>query len=276
MAKEFAKAYIQITEFCGLNCSFCEPKKFKTAQMSLPLFEKINKELYKKTKTVAYHVLGDPLTVENLRDYLDLSLKYGHAVELTTSGFYSLEDEGVLFHDAVRQINLSLSSQFVNRKKNSLDDYMGKIFDFCDKSAKKPRRFINLRLWNIGDARYSQFNEEVESLISKRYGNSDFIRGKTRFTSYAVLVKDRVFEWPSLQKERLFKTGGCLAISSQIGFLTDGTVVPCCLDANGDISLGNVAEKTLDEILNSKKAIDIANGFKNNIRIEGLCQTCSF
>lgn len=276
MPKKLAKAYVQITEFCGLDCPFCEPKKTKSAQMELGLFEKINSELNGKTKTLAYHILGDPLTVKNLRDYLDISLRHSHAVELTTSGFYALKDASLLFHKSVKQINISLSAFFANRQTKGLEAYMQNVFELCDKSAENPKRFINLRLWNLGDDRYEQFNKEVEGLISKKYGVFDFDGAKTRFAPYAILSKEAAFEWPSIEKNKLKHSGSCLAISSQIGFLTDGTVVPCCLDAKGDMALGDITKNSLEEILSSKRAVDMLNGFKRGERVEKFCQSCSF
>lgn len=108
-----AKAYIEITTFCGLNCDFCEPKKSPPAQMELALFDKINKELLGKTKSLAYHILGDPLSVQNLNAYLDISAFYGHKVEIVTSGHYLKNiDKNTLLHKAIKQINFSISSFF--------------------------------------------------------------------------------------------------------------------------------------------------------------------
>ncbi len=272
-----AKAYIEVTNFCGLSCDFCEPKKEKPCNMELSLFEKINKELCGKTKTIAYHILGDPLTLQNLAEYLDISAKYRHSVELTTSG-HNLNkiDTNTLLHSAVRQINFSLSSYFANNNKAiSMDEYMQHILEFCRKSIDTPKRFVNLRLWNIGDDRYTVFNGEIEQIIKDRFGVTAS-GDKVKIAPYTIIVKDRMFSWPSMQKEAINTAGSCLAIKGQLGFLVDGRVVPCCLDSKGDMELGSIKLQSLNDILLSDRALKITQGFKENTLIEKMCQTCSF
>ena len=86
-----------------------------------------------------------------------------------------------------------------------------------------------------------------------------------------------MFEWPDLQhatygEEEVF----CYALRNQIGVLVDGSVVPCCLDHNGDISLGNLFDQSLEQILVSPRAMDIYQGFTNHIAVEPLCQRCGY
>ncbi len=273
-----SKAYVEITTFCGLNCDFCEPAKIKSRAMELSLFEKINKELRGKTKTIAYHMLGDPLTLKNLSEYLDISARYGHSVELTTSGHNMAKiDKEVLLHQAIKQINFSLSSFFANKNNTSkLDTYMRHILDFCELSIANPKRFVNLRLWNLGNDSYRIFNADIEKILLKRFGDITFSEKKTKLAPYTILVKDKMFEWPSLSKKALNQTGSCLAISGQIGILVDGRVVPCCLDTKADMELGNIGANRLEDILSCKKATRMLQGFKDNILLEKMCQTCGF
>lgn len=275
-----SKAYIEITNFCGLNCDFCEPKKAKPTQMELGLFETISRELRDKTQDIAYHMLGDPATVENLNDYLDISFKYDFRVHITTSGYYlDSEIERALMHKAVKQINFSLSSFYSNgdRNKLTLDEYLSKITAFAKKSIEQPKRFVNLRLWNIGNERYNDFNRNVETILIREFGEGiDFDDKKTRLAPYTMLVKDTMFSWPDIDKAELANTGSCHAIKGQLGFLVDGVVVPCCLDAKGVMRLGDIKTASIDEILNSKRAIEMKRGFEQSILIEKMCRTCGF
>ena len=52
--------------------------------MSLPLFDKINQDAKKYTNELAYHIVGDPLVLTNLGNYLDISLKHELKVNITT------------------------------------------------------------------------------------------------------------------------------------------------------------------------------------------------
>lgn len=274
-----AKAYVEITNFCGLNCDFCDPSKEAKKEMPLELFEKINSELQKRTKIIAYHMLGDPLGVNHLTKYLDISKKYGLEVELTTSGKYLCNiDKNTLLHPAIRQINFSLSAYKANSNfKISFEEYIGGIIDFIGYSASHPKRFINLRLWNIGDESYFEFNKKIEqSLCDRLCIFIDTELQKQRIAPYAMLVKDKIFEWPSLKKPVISSYGSCHAISSQLGFLVDGVCVPCCLDTKADIKLGDINSQTLSEILDSKRAQEMKNGFSKNILTEEMCKRCGF
>jgi radical SAM protein with 4Fe4S-binding SPASM domain len=87
--------------------------------------------------------------------------------------------------------------------------------------------------------------------------------------------KDNLFEWPNLNN-KIDTDGYCYGLNTHIGILSDGTVVPCCLDANGVIELGNIFDETLDNILNKKISTDIVEGFKNNKAVHPLCKKCNF
>ena len=103
-----------------------------------------------------------------------------------------------------------------------------------------------------------------------------FSPDKTRGAPHALLVKDKMFSWPSLAKNIDSESGSCLAISSQLAFLTNGFVAPCCLDTQADMKLGDISEQSLDEIVNSKKAKNMREGFKRGELIEMMCKTCGF
>ena len=104
VAMQFHRVHIEITNICGLACSFCPPKLQPSKTMSLELFAKVLTQLQDYTKSLAFHVMGDPLILSNLNDYLELAHSYGFEVELTTSGYYlnNLENS-IIFHPCVRQ-----------------------------------------------------------------------------------------------------------------------------------------------------------------------------
>ena len=66
----------------------------------------------------------------------------------------------------------------------------------------------------------------------------------------------------------------CKALHKQIGVLADGRLVPCCMDHNGDIILGNLFTQSLDEILNSPRAKAMVEGFRHHKATELLCRNC--
>jgi radical SAM protein with 4Fe4S-binding SPASM domain len=271
----FQKVYIEITNICGLACSFCPTKTLPSKIMPLSFFEEIVPQISHFTKEIALHVMGDPLTLSNLQAYLDIALKHHLLVNITTSGFH-LKNHANLFHPSLKQINISLNSFNKNTPKMSFEEYMQTIFNLYEK-RKNEEIFINLRLWNLDENNTEEsYNKEVFEALEAYFNIKIIPDGKTfRLAKKVLLHFDNYFEWPSLQSEH-FSHSFCHGLSSQIAILCDGRVVPCCLDADGIMSLGNLHVNTLEEILHSKKAQDIINGFKEKKAVEELCQKCSF
>ena len=88
--------------------------------------------------------------------------------------------------------------------------------------------------------------------------------------------QDLEFVWPNINADILIERGRCLALKEQIAILVDGTVVPCCLDNNGDIVLGNIFKETMEEILEKEKTVMIKKNFENGKISCKLCKTCGF
>ena len=109
-----------------------------------------------------------------------------------------------------------------------------------------------------------------------KYFTENLNDNNLKLASNIYIDIDSVFVWPSLDNEFISKNGSCYGLVNQLAILSDGTIVPCCLDAQGIISLGNIFTNKLDEVLNSDLAIKILNGFKNNKLEHELCQKCSF
>ena len=87
---------------------------------------------------------------------------------------------------------------------------------------------------------------------------------------------DEEFIWPDLNNNIFNEVGICYALRDHIGILVDGTVVPCCLDSNGVIKLGNIYKDNIDDIINSERYVNIINSFKDNKKCEKLCKHCNF
>ncbi|MEA1983448.1 MAG: radical SAM/SPASM domain-containing protein [Campylobacterota bacterium] len=281
----FNRVHIEVTNICGLACSFCPPKLQPTKTMSLLFFEKALLELKPYTKSLAFHVMGDPLILSNLQEYLDLASKYGFEVELTTSGYYlEKTPHEVLFHKSVRQLNVSLNSYNKNSLNLSFDEYMDGVFKACaDKLAMYPKPFINLRVWNLDDVlSESEFNtmlfKRVEEFFDVKIDLETIYKEKTkslRLASKVLLNFDNYFEWPSLRSTH-DSDATCYGLKSHIGILADGSVVPCCLDGEGVINLGNLNATPLKEVLDSSRAQAMIKGFSESRAVEELCRKCSY
>ncbi len=278
---KFSKVYVELTNICGLECSFCPTKTLQNSTMSLEFFENILKQLSKYTNTITYHIFGDPLVLSNLNEYLDLTLKYNLKVEIVTTGYYLHNfDLEIFLHPAIKQINFSLNSFDKNDMKISLQEYLNPMIKLAKlKVEKGVDYFINFRLWNLkNNQNTTTFNQKVYTILEDSFNISlqdiDTTKSK-RLTTKVLIDFDNYFQWPSLNSTH-YSQGGCYGLRSHFGILSSGVVVPCCLDSFGTINLGNLNDTTLYDILNSKKTTNIIDGFKNNIAVEELCQKCSF
>lgn len=252
--------------------------------MTLDFFESTLLQLQGYTTEIALHVMGDPMVLSNLTDYLDSAAKYNFKVMITTSGFYL--DEGrrqTLFHPSLRQVNISLNSFNKNSVSRTFEAYIDPILALCDeKLANHSDFFINLRLWNLDEAQSAlAFNEKLFKILEKHFSLDSIMemisgdRQSIRLASKILLHLEQTFEWPSLQNP-LLGDGYCHGLSKQIAILADGRVVPCCLDGDGIIELGNLHVTNLGKILSSKRALEITQGFAHAIAHEELCQKCSY
>ena len=242
----FKRIYIEITNVCNLNCEFCEPHKRKNRFMTFDEFETILNKISNFSSYIYLHVKGEPLLHPEFDKFVKLAYEKGFQINLTTNA--TLLENHLENTKYLRQINVSFHA--TNNEK------------ILKTTKKISDCIINYRIWNFNE------NNEALELIKKEISN--YTLAENIFLSLATR-----FDWPSLDKQTL-SNGYCHALKDQIAILVDGTVVPCCLDNNGDIALGNIFEESLTEILEKEKTKKIIDGFKNRIAIEDLCKKCTY
>ena len=284
--KKFKKVHIEITNICNLKCTFCPPKILPNGTMSLEKFDDINAQLKPYTKELAYHIVGDPLVLSNLHEYLNISLKHELKVNITTTANNINKKHYVaLMNPSIKQINFSINSYNANSHKKTLDEYLNPILDFVKfAQEQKHEYFINFRIWNLDEEKSAkEFNTKVFDKINETFNTSINIEEvyKERPKNIRIDRKiffnfDEYFNWPSLQNEVVSTKGFCYGLDSHFGILTSGDVVPCCLDQNACINLGNTNNTQISDILNSNRVKAIQNGFRRNEVVEELCQKCEY
>jgi len=277
---------VEITNICNLKCSFCPPKNLPNQTMSLEKFDDLNKQLKDVTNELAYHIVGDPLVLSNLQEYLEISKKNRLKVNITTTANNLNETHfESLMNETIRQINFSINSYNANSHKKTLKEYLEPILNFCEYAKEKRQHFfINLRIWNLDESQSArEFNKNVFDLVNEKFNCKIDIEKVYNEKPKNIKIDrmiffnfDDYFNWPSLNNEFVSNKGFCYGLDSHFGVLSSGTVVPCCLDKDGIINLGNTNTTRLKDILTSKKVKDIQNGFKNGEVIEELCQKCDY
>ena len=282
---KFYRIYIELTNVCGLRCSYCPTKNLPNASMDLAFFESVVQQAKAFTNEIACHVVGDPLTLSNLRDYLEIIAKYKMKAMLTTSGYFMKKHSyETLFHPAVKQINISLNAFNKNDTSLTFEQYIEPILQLChEKVLRKEESFINLRMWNLDESMSEEaFNLKLFEKLSMTFGMELDLKTlnpkeqkNIRLDHKVLLHFDNYFEWPSMANT-LYGHGTCQGLSSHIAVLASGEVVPCCLDSEGVMRLGNLHQERLSDIINNKRAKEMREGFKIGKCSEELCLKCSY
>ena len=284
--KTFKKVYIEITSVCNLACSFCPPTERAKGLIKVEQFNKILDEIRPHTKYIYLHVKGEPLLHPRIHELLDAAHDKGFKVNITTNGTLIKKNrEKLLGKPALRQINFSLHSFDGHEGSENREKYLGDILEFV-REASKFNTIISYRLWNLQQDHVTDLaarrNRETLEIIENEY-NLDFrIEEKVqpgkgvKIANNIYLNQDHEFRWPSLLAPEDEGKGFCHALRSQAAILVDGTVVPCCLDGEGVINLGNVHEQSFSEIVEGERANNIVEGFSRREAVEELCRKCGY
>ena len=272
--KKFNKIYVEITNYCNLNCTFCSKDKRKKREMSVLEFNEVISKIKDYTKTIYLHLKGEPLLHSKLDEMLTLCDENNINVKITTNGTLLKSKLNILKKHYIKQINVSLHSE------NNYPNYFEDVFNSCDELSKN----INIvyRIWVLNDMKLDKISTMIVEKIRKHYNLSTNVVEKIK-TDKNIKIKDNIyldkdnqFIWPNAGIDDEDDSGYCLGTKSHIGILSDGTVVPCCLDSDGIINLGNIFESNLETIINSNKFKTINEGFRNNKVICDLCKKCNY
>ena len=289
--KKFKKFYIEITNVCNLNCDFCPKTMRKPEFMQLDTFREILDQIKEYTDYLYFHVKGEPLLHPHIYQLLDISHEKGFQVNITTNGvrIHEVKDK-LLMKPALRQLNFSLHSfdgnEGLPNDFTRKAEYMEHILSFVREATDKSELLVSLRLWNLEeDNRINKErnkNNELLTRIEKEFNlpyqiQEEVLPGRgVKIADRVYLNQDHRFEWPDLKAAENLESGFCYGLRNQIAILVDGTVVPCCLDGEGVINLGNIKTTQFSDILESKRASNIAQGFSRREAVEELCRKCGY
>lgn len=253
----FKRIYIEITSRCNLSCSFCQETKRPPSFMSVEQFKHVLEQITPYTNYVYLHVKGEPLLHPQIEDILKLCREYKLTVNLTTNATLIKQRLPILLEHPVHQINVSLHSADDNDCID-MSEYISNLFYSCETILDNTDTEISLRLWNTQ--------------------NEPFLFGRNNCTikRHLYVNVQQPFQWPEPDNSYYNNRGFCQGLRQHIAILCDGTVVPCCLDGNGIMNLGNIFRTSLYDILHSQRSIEFIEGFRKKEAVEPLCCHCSF
>ena len=269
----YKKVYIEITNLCNMNCSFCHGHKRTPKKMNIEEFTFILDKLTDQTKYIYYHLMGEPLTHPLLSDFIKLANERGYKSIITTNGTLLKKRGEALLSSGVHKINISLHS-FENGTEDYHTQYIREIAEFS-KNAVNQGAVVALRLWNKGS---DDGKNELALKLLKENIPGDWLDNPhgIRIRNKLYLEWGERFEWPDCEAEIKGTKFSCYGLRDHFGILSDGTIVPCCLDSDGIIHLGNIFQDDIQTILHSPRATSMVEGFRRGVASEDLCKRCGY
>ena len=269
------KAYLEITNVCNLSCSFCHGTKREPKFLTVDEFESAAKNLRAFADHLYFHLLGEPLLHPDIEEFFRISHNLGFKVNITTNGTLLKERKDILLKaKALRKVSISLHCFEVNTIGMSLDEYLEMCFDFCKEAAKNGIIAV-MRLWNQGGA--ESMNSKILAKMHEAFTTQwqELFSG-FKLQEYVFLEWGQLFEWPDEEAQDFGGDHSCYGLRDQVGVLCDGTVVPCCLDAEGSIALGNIFETPIEDIIKTPRAENLKKSFQTRNVTEPLCRRCGY
>ena len=272
--KRFNKIYLEISNVCNLKCQFCPGTKRRPKVMTEAEFSSLLPKLRPYADFLYFHLMGEPLCHPLLERFLELAGEAGFRVILTTNGTLLADRQEMLLRSpALHKVNISLHAFEANDLAIPFSRYLQDCFRFG--KAAEGSKLTVYRLWNNGgaDQRNAQILSAMETYFPKPWVTE---RKGTRIGNRVFLEYGDKFDWPDLSAADGGENVFCYGLRDQIGVLCDGTVVPCCLDHEGDLALGNLFDTNLETILQTEKAQAIYRGFQQRKAAEELCRKCGY
>lgn len=269
----YNKVYVEITNICNMNCSFCHGHSRAPGKMTREDFARVLDKLKGHTGYIYYHLMGEPLIHPQLPEFIQMAKEGGFRSILTTNGTLLQKRQDALLNAGLFKVNISIHSFEDDSEANHIRYILG-LTDFAKKAADAGT-IVTFRLWNKG------FDNGKNALALKVLQEN--IPGEWAENTRGIRIREKMFiefgerfEWPDTNAGIQSDTFHCYGLKDQFGILVDGTVVPCCLDSDGIINLGNIFNEEIEQILNSKRALDILEGFQRGKASEDLCKRCHY
>lgn len=271
------KVYLEITNRCNLACAFCPGTDRKAGMLNEGSFTHLAKKLTGWAEYLYFHLMGEPTAHPLLPRFIGIAKELSFKPIITTNGTLLKKSGDGIISAKPYKINISLHAFEANDYDMPFDDYINGCLCFAKQSAAEGIITV-LRLWNLDGRTDGALNLKNDTILSMMH---EYFPEEWQTTRSGYRLSDRVFlewgdkfDWPTINGDVLSESGFCYGLRDQIGVFCDGTVVPCCLDRNGDIALGNLFSDDLEEILASARARAIYDGFTRHECTEELCKRC--
>lgn len=278
----YTRAYVEITNICNRSCSFCPGTSRPPRRMSLAEFDAVTDRLLGVTEYLYYHVMGEPLTHPELPDMIRLAKAKGFKSAITTNGTLLPGRGQELIEAGVYKVNISVHSFEDGEEADAHGRYLDGILNFAHRASESGVLTV-LRLWNLDGHGEPLGGNNPRTLDYLRARFPDTADTPWKFSVRGARLRDKLhleygdrFVWPDISAEDGGDGVFCYGLKDHFAILCDGRVVPCCLDREGVITLGNIFETPIQSILASPRADAMRKGFQRRCATEELCRRCGY
>ena len=269
----YSRVYIEITNICNMHCSFCHGHTRPPRKMTREAFSHILDQLQGQTDYLYYHLMGEPLLHPELPQFLESASRRGFRSVITTNGTLLKKRGAELVDAGVHKVSISIHS-FEEDDEQAYCRYLAETADFAEMAADAGV-IVVFRLWNRGC-------DDGRNAVALSYLRSR-LAGEWAENTRGIRIRDKLhlewgdrFAWPDKDAPDRGSDVFCYGLRDHFGILCDGSVVPCCMDSDGVITLGNIFEQELGSILASPRAKAMMAGFERRTASEDLCRRCGY
>lgn len=269
----YSRVYIEITNICNMHCSFCHGHARPPRKMTREAFGHILDQLQGQTDYLYYHLMGEPLLHPELPQFLESASRRGFRSVITTNGTLLKKRGAELVDAGVHKVSISIHS-FEEDDEQAYCRYLAETADFAEMAADAGV-IVVFRLWNRG-------YDDGRNAVALSYLRSR-LAGEWAENTRGIRIRDKLhlewgdrFAWPDKDAPDRGSDVFCYGLRDHFGILCDGSVVPCCMDSDGVITLGNIFEQEIGSILASPRAKAMMAGFERRTASENLCRRCGY
>ena len=243
---------IETTSICNLNCIMCPRDKLTRPKVHMDpeLFSAVAEQIGNRQRRALLHLGGEPLLHPHITEMIGKASAAGLRTMLSTNGTVMTEKlaDGLLssgldeFFYAIDSTDPATYESI--RRGSNLQKVLANLELLTQRQRELGSKRPRIRIQKVSDLENPGSDEEFV-----RYWQS---RG------YEVFLK-QLFNWDNVldvrEKRNNERVLPCFPLWYSCVILADGSVAPCCVDYDGQMILGNVAEHSLEEIWNSSSSL---------------------
>lgn len=223
-------------------------------------------------QTLILHGFGEPILDKTLPEKIAIAAKKGlptyfsmNPVNIDLDKMEKLGEAGLMFLKlSLEGLSNDVQQYYRGRIDKTIDDSIGKILATIDLFEKRgfPTKIILTKLNFKNDLeeqeKYINFWKQYPVMVYVKNQHNRWLYEEEQATENTAEYLQRYCEFPW----------------SSVSILYDGTVVPCPLEYEGILNMGNIKEQTLEEIWNSEKYQQFREMHANGNFPEGhFCKT---